>query len=459
MGPSTPARLTSSLLTPWAKEWRAAAERIVRVRGVMMKTRIGPPVRLIGALLVILLAVTVALTRPQAAQAGGAPGHAPIVIHSDSDFSSCACVVSGSGTPTDPYVIGPWAINGAPGVAVSVDGATLTKSFTFLNLTIGGSNSAATTGIVLNHINPGSGAAGIAARVQGAQTLISNHVIGVLIENSRYVVLDGGGANPNGLGIVNSGAGTINQNSSGAIDVEDSSYITIRGWQMSADGTDHATDWVGLDPDVKYWGVGGVRFFGVNNSTIDHNAANNVTNVSYSLFHSSHNTLTSNTGDYPLTMNFVITDGSSYNTVRGNDGGTGDYIGLMIADPLQGTPALSAYGPSHDNVVDKNIIHGDGPTGNERMAGTVPAFLGGIVVLNGTYNNTLSNNQLWADAGNNLVWAQAVPNSQSVIGVVTAPPLLHCNVNQYNGGPGPAPYRNGNVWTGNIYQTIDPCLQ
>jgi hypothetical protein len=60
--------------------------------------------------------------------AGARGGHAPIVIASDSDFSSCRCVVSGSGSPTDPFVIGPWSINNVNGVAVSIDGTRLTKS-------------------------------------------------------------------------------------------------------------------------------------------------------------------------------------------------------------------------------------------------------------------------------------------------------------------------------------------
>ena len=51
--------------------------------------------------------------------AGARGGHAPIVIASDSDFSSCHCVVSGSGTTADPYVIGPLSINNVNGIAVS----------------------------------------------------------------------------------------------------------------------------------------------------------------------------------------------------------------------------------------------------------------------------------------------------------------------------------------------------
>ncbi len=387
----------------------------------------------------------------------GNGGHAPIVIATDSDFATCACVVSGSGTPSDPYVIGPWTINNASGAAVSIDGANLTRSFVLWNLTIAGNGASTETGIVLNRVNLPDQPA-IVARVAGNQTSIQTNTVGVLVENSRYVTLDGGGANAKGPGIGKGAVGVINKNLSGAIDVENSNNITIRGWQLNVNGPDAEPDWVTLDPAIAKWGGGGVRFFGVTSSTIDHNAANNDTDVSYSLFHSSHNTVSGNSADYPFTMNYLITDGSSYNTISGNEGSTGDFIGLMVADPLPGSWTLAAFGPSHDNAIVGNTIHTDGPIGNElKPVDIVPAFLGGIVVLNGSYDNTIAKNQTWASFGSDLAWAQAVPSATSAIGVVTFPPALHCNVSASEGGGGVS-NRNGNVWSGNSYQLIDPCL-
>jgi hypothetical protein len=413
----------------------------------------------------ITIVVLVAMLAIGAFQAGigvahAADGgkHAPIVIQSDSDFTGCSCVVSGTGSTTNPYIIGPWTINNVNGVAVSIDGTKLTNSFELLNLTIAGNSTTTDTGIVLNHINPG-GSQAIVALVYGAQTSIQTNKIGVLVENSNYVTLDGAGENPNGPGVADKGAGTINKNMSGAIDVENSSHITIKGWQTSTNGGDQNPDWVTLDPDPTFWGgVGGVRFFGVTYSTIDHNAANNDTDVSYSLFNSKHNTVTNNTADYPFTMNYLITDGSSYNTLSANEGSTGDFIGLLLADPLPGTATLSTYGASHDNTITGNTIHTDGPIGNELMPVDVtPAFLGGIVVLNGTYNNSITNNTTFASFGSDLAWAQAVPDSSSAIGVKTYPPTLHCNVTASEGGGGVGNL-NGNVWTGNTFQRIDSCL-
>jgi parallel beta-helix repeat protein len=381
---------------------------------------------------------------------GSVNQHAPIVIQSDQDFVNCGCLASGSGSLSDPYIIGPLAINKANGVAVTVDGSTLTKSFVLRNLTIAGNASRSSTGIVLKNIN------GITAAVQGSQTVIQSMGVGILIENSSNITLDGGGANPSGAGIAGSNVGTINKNFSGGIDVENSSYIVIKGWQLSANGQDGNPDWVALDPALASWGVGGIRFFGVASSTIDHNAANNCTSISYSLFNSSYNTVSNNTADYPFTMNFIVADGSSFNTVTGNVASTGDFVGYMVADPLPGTWTLTKYGASHDNTVSNNISHSDGPTGTEKKTGVVPAFLGGFVVLNGTYNNKIQNNQDWASTGSGFAWAQAVP-SATRIGVDIYPPALHCNVTASEGGGGTVNL-NGNMWAGNTFQTIDPCI-
>src|SRR5579862_3616131 len=84
--------------------------------------------------------------------------HAPIVIQSDQDFAACGCVMSGSGSATNPYVIGPWAINKIATAAVTIDGAKLTKSFVLWNLAIAGNGAGASTGIILKNIH-GTGAA------------------------------------------------------------------------------------------------------------------------------------------------------------------------------------------------------------------------------------------------------------------------------------------------------------
>jgi hypothetical protein len=130
---------------------------------------------------------------------------------------------------------------------------------------------------------------------------------------------------------------------------------------------------------------------------------------------------------------------------------------VLVADPLPGSWTLSDFGPSHDNTITKNNIHSNGPTGVEKKAGLVPAFVGGIVLLNGTYDDTATNNSTYASTGADLAWAQAVPDPSSPIGIENYPPLIHFNVTTYD-GPGSAPRFDGNLWSGNTYKTIDPCL-
>jgi parallel beta-helix repeat protein len=402
--------------------------------------------------LIAFAALTLAGTDVAAA---GGDAHPSISIQIDADFGACHCVTGGYGTLRNPFIIGPWSINNVTGDAVHIDGTNLTKSFVLSNMTIAGNGAQTSTGIALVNINP-SGTQTIFAAVQGKATSIQTVGIGVSIANSSYVILDGGGANPKGAGVGETGAGTINKHRTGAIDVENSTHITIKGWQMSASGPSIQPDWITLDPSVAKWAVGGVRFFGVTNSAIDHNAFNNDTDNSVSLFNSSDNTVTNNTADYPFTMNFLVADGSSYNTLSGNVASTGDFIGYMIADPLPGTATLATYGPSHDNVMTQNVSHSDGPTGTEKHSGVVPAFLGGFVILNGTYNNRILNNQDWASLGTGFAWAQAVPSSNP-IGVLNYPPVTHCNVMASEGGGG-VTNLNGNEWSGNVSKTIDPCI-
>lgn len=410
-----------------------------------------------GIFLLVFSVLTLAAYWPDAIRAANG-SHAPIAIASDSDFQACSCVSSGSGTTTDPYIIGPWAINstGANDTAVSVDGTSLTKSFTLFNLTIAGNGASSSIGVLLNHINP-TGARAISAAVAGTQTSLQSNGIGIMVENSSFVTLDGGNANPSGAGIGVGAGGTINKNFVGGINIENSSNIMVKGWQLSANGQDNTPDYIGFNPSLANWGVGAVRLFGSSNVTVDHNAANNCTTVSFAVFDSSHNTISNNTADYPFTNNLLITAGSSYNLAINNVFGTADFVGIMVADPLPGTATLATYGPAHDNVITGNADHGDGPTGHEVASGIAPSFVGGIVILNGTFNNTISNNQIGKSVGADLVWAQSVPSAGSPIGVLSEPPVLHCNVTASEGGGG-VTNQNGNVWSGNIARVVDSCI-
>lgn len=358
---------------------------------------------------------------------------APISIHGNSDLtppgsaSGCRCATLASGV----WVIGPWQISGAPGDGVYIENVTV--PFLLKDMAVIKSGSA---GIHLRNVTFGAPT----TVVSGVNTSLQNNDVGILVEGSSGLILNGGGANPNGWGIVASGAGTINKNHSGAVDVENSSFIQVRGWQLSANGQDGSPDWISFDPSLAHWGVGGVRFFGVNNSWIDHNAANNDTSVSYSLFQSSNNRVTGNTADYPFTANLLIADGSSLNTIDGNDFGTADFIGILLANPLGGPYTTQG------NSITGNTVHSSGPTGTEIKAGISPSFSGGIVLLNGVVNNLISGNQLWLNTGNDLKWTVAVTDGASPIGVTHLPTPSAC-----------VAWSNLNTWSGNTFRTKDTC--
>jgi Right handed beta helix region len=129
--------------------------------------------------------------------------------------------------------------------------------------------------------------------------------------------------------------------------------------------------------------------------------ASAASSISYSLWSSSNNRVTWNTGDYPFTANLVLANGSSYNTVYNNSFGTADFVGVLVADPLQ-LPQPSIFGSSSNNTITYNTIHSSGPTGHEIHSGVVPDFLGGIVILNSASNNEVEYNQLWQNTGNDL---------------------------------------------------------
>jgi len=92
----------------------------------------------VGGLLLAAAAAGVTLVLGGPAPAASLPQHSAITIASDADFTACACVTGGSGTATDPYVIGPWKVTRptSGGWALKVDnsGGAVTKSFRIAGL-------------------------------------------------------------------------------------------------------------------------------------------------------------------------------------------------------------------------------------------------------------------------------------------------------------------------------------
>ncbi len=135
---------------------------------------------------------------PQDAHPDGPLPHPAITIARDTDFQGCACVTSGSGTPSDPYVIGPWLIT-APspgGWALKVDNLRdrVTKSFAVAGITAGYDDRDPSHPLVwLVKVT-------IATTV--ANVVGNNDGIGVLLDGVAHVALDGISVNKmNGDGV------------------------------------------------------------------------------------------------------------------------------------------------------------------------------------------------------------------------------------------------------------------
>jgi hypothetical protein len=73
--------------------------------------------------------------------ARAASSHAAVTITSNDDFTTCGCVSAGNGTPSSPYVIGPYqvGVKSPGGYAVKIDNFAhgVIASFTISGISLG----------------------------------------------------------------------------------------------------------------------------------------------------------------------------------------------------------------------------------------------------------------------------------------------------------------------------------
>jgi hypothetical protein len=197
-----------------------------------------------------VLALAIAVGMPVAASAGSGQ-HAAITITANSDFTApgsptgCACVTAGNGTPGSPYVIGPWAITapsgGSSGWAIKVDNTSgaVTSSFAISGISANYSGVSFIDPVIkLVHVKNPSG------------TTISNissngNGRGVELDSSSYVTLD---------------QLSLNKMTGNALYINGSSHITLSNSKLkaTADGqVPHNADGLyALDSD--HLSIGGV---------------------------------------------------------------------------------------------------------------------------------------------------------------------------------------------------------
>jgi hypothetical protein len=162
--------------------------------------------------------VALAFFLAPSASATSPASHGPITISSNSDFTKCKCVTSGTGTASKPFIVGPFTITGpsggSNGWALKVDNSKggVTAYFNIFGIEAGYNdtnkgdptiwlvNVKTTTSITGNSADPTGG----------------NDVgIGIELDNSSNISIDGVDFNKgNGTGIYVNGSSNISINNS-----------------------------------------------------------------------------------------------------------------------------------------------------------------------------------------------------------------------------------------------------
>lgn len=285
--------------------------------------------------------------------ASGQPG---ITINGDSGFSTCECAI-GAGTPSNPYVVGPFAITSpnSQGSAITIENTT--KDFTI-------------TGISANYTNTDPGEAVIhLSGVTGPATVnnvsANNDGIGIQIDNySSNIALNSINVNKmNGAGLVikdSTGISTANSKykaTSDEVPFHDADGMyAVNSSDLQIGGTSKCPQ--GVCNTFDYDSGWGVYLKGTNNVMIDQASAN-----------------ADDTGGY-------ILDGASNTTIENSSAEAGGPICISLnggKEPsgyfntgLMGN--LMLINGTHNNTIENGTFNGFAPTSGYDIAGTPNMF-------------------------------------------------------------------------------------
>ena len=310
-----------------------------------------------------------------------------ITIVGDSDFTpigshtGCACVTSGSGTATDPFLIEKLTImvGATPGVAISGTHA----SFDLDHLTIHTTDQApaiAFTNVTgpasITHVNidsPGTIAAGSG----------NPNGMGIELIDSRNVAIRGD---------------SINTLSSWGIRVSGGSGNTIEFMTVNHTGlaTPDSTSSAGLPASQNPFvtglsgqAEGGVQLINTSGNTVHDNLFNEDAYAGLQLFNANGNTVSRIIVRYPDYFGIDL-ESSSANTLDNVNLQTADFDGLLVRG-------------GRGNVVKNSNFSANGPIGNEWAAGVVPWFIAGAYFGSGTSGNVIvGNNGNFGNTGPDL---------------------------------------------------------
>ena len=397
----------------------------------------------------ILLASTSLIMVGRAASLTGG-NHAPISISSDTDFTlptastGCQCVMEGRGSPSDPYIIGPWTIMAtSSGPGVLINGSTLSKYFTLYHITVHGTHT--NDGIDLVNVR-GLGSNGKHLDSIKAAN-IDRAANGILIKNSAGVNITGN---------------SINNNFYWGVELSGSSQVTVNFMTISHNGLSNPSSRQlpkSLDVFLMNSFAGGVLFQDSNNNVLSRSIFSEDGFAGFVLLRSNSNNVTDVHSRYPDYFGGVVQD-SSNNTLKKISMKTGDFGGLLVRSG------------SHNEILD-STFSANGPIGNERSRGIVPYFIAGLYLGWGTHDNRIMNDHAnGGDTGPGLV----VDNGK-IQNPVTFPVQKHNPFNNAAGNdlghvpsttlgdmftsafdPGVSTEAGSNFYCGNSFSDVSPSI-
>jgi hypothetical protein len=171
-------------------------------------------------LLVLLSTLTagVLFALPAVPGLAGTGGHAAITITQNSDFLSCGCVTGGDGSPSNPFIIGPWAINapsgGSKSYSVKIDNSSglITDSFNIVGISSTYTDTS-TTDPTIWLVDVNAPPATTTTTISGASG--NNVGVGIELDNSFNVSIDNVSYNKdNGTGVEINNSSNVSINNS-----------------------------------------------------------------------------------------------------------------------------------------------------------------------------------------------------------------------------------------------------
>ena len=288
--------------------------------------------------------------------AGASTTRGSVFIRSDNDFLTCGCVTSGDGSAANPYVIGPYQIgvpsNGTSGYAVKVGDSTaqVTKAFRITGISIGYTDTNPSDPVIwLDHVS-GTQANPISVSVIDA----NNDGQGVEVDASSWIALSNLNINKmNGAGVV----------------ITDSTSVTLANSKLKATSN-------GQPPHTE----DGVYALDSSNLSIGGVPACPKSQICNSFDYDS------GWGVYLQNSSNVIINEASANA---------DDTAGFVLDNSSGV------------MLTNSTAQGDGPiclsvNGARVPSGYVSDLQGGILLINGSSNNVIGNDQFAADPGREI---------------------------------------------------------